>query len=365
MTKQIGFIGLGLIGGSIAKAIRHYHPDIRLYGHASRRTTLTAAHREGVIQNDDFLPLSRFADMDILFLCAPVRSNIDYLRQLAPIVPEGCLITDIGSVKGGIQQEADRLGLSGQFIGGHPMTGSEKDGFAHSSPQLLENAYYILTRNAQIEDTRFNEFKNFISTLGPITLETTPAVHDHATAAISHLPHIISAALVRLVRDNDTEDGIMRTIAAGGFKDITRISSSSPVMWQNICMENQDEILALVDLYEDALKQARRTIADGKEDELIRFFAGAKDYRDSLPVRGNGLLPQANDFYLDLADEAGQIAIVATILAAARVSIKNIGIVHNREFEAGVLHIVLYDEAAKEKAMQLLTEHGYRIHARD
>lgn len=362
--EKIGFIGLGLIGGSIAKAIRQYYPEIQLYGHASRQATLLAAHEEGVIENDDFLPLEHFSKMDIVFLCSPVRANIDYLRQLAPLVSEDCLLTDVGSVKGEIQKVADELGLSAQFIGGHPMTGSEKDGFAYSSTQLLENAYYILTHNSSIDGSRFNKFKVFISSLGPIAIEATPELHDYATAAISHLPHIISATLVRLVRDNDTPHGLMRTIAAGGFKDITRISSSSPVMWQNICMENRDELLHLLKLYEDALHQAEEMVDKGDEEELLSFFSGAKDYRDSLPIRGNGLLPRANDFYLDLADEAGQIAIVATLLATASISIKNIGIVHNREFEAGVLHIDVYDEAAKEQAMQILTDHGYTIHKR-
>ncbi|MBR1635658.1 MAG: prephenate dehydrogenase [Lachnospiraceae bacterium] len=363
--NKIGFIGLGLIGGSIAKAIQKYYPEIRLYGHASRQTTLAAAHDEGVIENDDFLPLEEFAHMDIVFLCSPVRCNIDYLRRLAPLLDENCLLTDVGSVKGEIQKAADELGLSAQFIGGHPMTGSEKDGFAFSSAQLLENAYYILTRNPEIDEVRFNKFKVFISSIGSLAIEATPTLHDHATAAISHLPHIISATLVRLIRDNDTPDGIMRTIAAGGFKDITRISSSSPVMWQNICMENRDELLHLIQLYEEALHKAEEMVSVGDEEELLSFFSGAKDYRDSLPIRGNGLLPRANDFYLDLADETGQIAIVATLLATAGISLKNIGIVHNREFEEGVLHIDVYNEADKDQAMQILTDHGYKIHRRN
>ena len=192
--EKIGFIGLGLIGGSIAKAIQKYYPEIRLYGHASRQTTLAAAHDEGVIENGDFLPLEEFAHMDIVFLCSPVRCNIDYLRKLAPLLDENCLLTDVGSVKGEIQKAADELGLSAQFIGGHPMTGSEKDGFAFSSAQLLENAYYILTRNPEIDEVRFNKFKVFISSIGSLAIEATPTLHDHATAAISHLPHIISAS---------------------------------------------------------------------------------------------------------------------------------------------------------------------------
>ncbi|MBR1629357.1 MAG: prephenate dehydrogenase/arogenate dehydrogenase family protein, partial [Lachnospiraceae bacterium] len=227
-----------------------------------------------------------------------------------------------------------------------------------------ENAYYILTRSKDLPKETFAEFQQFIASLGPITLETTPPLHDYATGAISHLPHIISATLVNFVRDNDTPEGILGTIAAGGFKDITRISSSSPVMWQNICVENRDEILRLIDMYDTALQSARRIVEDGITEELLDFFSGAKEYRDSMPAMKTGLLPRNHDFYLDMADEAGQIARVATLLAQQEVNIKNVGIIHNREFREGVLHIELYDETSRDKAMQILADAGYTIHRR-
>ena len=363
--RTIGFIGLGLIGGSIAKAIHQYHPHIRIYGHASHADTLALAHHEAIIENDHFLPLSEFARMDILFLCAPVQRNIDYVRQLAPmLLGNHCLVTDVGSVKNGIQQVIDELGLSQSFIGGHPMTGSEKDGFSYSSPQFLENAYYILTRHRDFDEKRFRRFQEFIASLGSITLETTPAIHDYATAAISHLPHIVAAALVNLIREHDTPEKIMGTIAAGGFKDITRISSSSPVMWQNICVENRDEIQKLIDLYGQTILSARALVEKSDEEALISFFSSAKDYRDSMPTIKTGFLPRIYDFYLDMADEAGQIACVASILAERRINIKNIGIVHNREFGEGVLHIELYDDESKSAAMKVLKKQGYIIRRR-
>ncbi len=361
---SISFIGLGLIGGSIAKAIKKYHPEIKLYGHASHASTLQDAFNDEVISNRDFLPLEELAKSDIIFLCAPVGNNIEYLCKLAPIVPKTTLITDIGSVKGGIESKAKMLGLSSQFIGGHPMTGSEKDGYSNSLAMLLENAYYILTENDEIDPKRFKEFAGFISSLGAITLKASPKLHDHATAAISHLPHIIAASLVKYVHDCDTDDGFMRTIAAGGFKDITRIASSSPVMWQNICMDNKDELLATLSSYEDTLRFAKKLINDGDPDKLNSFFQESKDYRDSMPIPKGSILPQTYDFFLDLEDEAGQIASVATTLALANISIKNIGIIHNREFEDGVLHLELYDNNSRTEATELLEKRGYRVHHR-
>ncbi len=360
--KKIGFIGLGLIGGSIAKAIREKHPSVRLYARAGSAGTVAEAFHAGVIENEAPMELSDFAQMDVIFLCSPVGINIEYLNALSKIVPETTLITDVGSVKSEIVNAAAAAGLSRQFIGGHPMTGSENSGFSSADPLLLENAYYILCAGEGVEPAVVSHFSAFITSLGADTLRLEPGEHDHAVAAISHLPHIIASSLVNLVRESDNDGHVMRMIAAGGFKDLTRIASSSPVMWQNICIENKAEILSVIDLYADALDRSRKLVEKGDTDGLLSFFGDAKDYRDSMPIRAKGLLPAAFDFYLDLKDEAGQISIVAAILAAAQLNIKNIGIVHNREFSDGVLHIDMYDGDSMNTAMELLQQHGYRLY---
>ncbi len=364
MYQKIGFIGLGLIGGSIAKAILQKYPQTDIFALDSSPAAVAEAHAAGVIKNDAPLPLCDFADMDVIFLCSPVEVNIDYLKKLAPIVSSEVLVTDVGSVKEKIMDAAERAGLSAQFIGGHPMTGSESSGFLSADPMLLENAYYILCASAAMDEIRVRHFRVFLTSLGADVLMLDPKEHDHAVAAISHLPHIIAANLVNFIRQSDSSAGVMRTISAGGFKDITRIASSSPVMWQNICIENRDEILNLIDRYGDALSRTRELVANNDKDGLLSFFSTAKDYRDSMPIRAKGLLPSAFDFYLDLKDEVGQISIVASILAAARLNIKNIGIVHNREFSDGVLHIEMYDETSKDEAMNLLEQHGYPLYGR-
>ncbi|MFN2925819.1 prephenate dehydrogenase/arogenate dehydrogenase family protein [Lachnospiraceae bacterium YH-ros2228] len=362
--KKIGFIGLGLIGGSIAKAIRLEYPKIKLIGHASRRSTLEKAEAEGVILNKDFLPLEEFATCDVLFLCSPVRVNCDYLDQLKPLLSKKTLITDVGSVKGDIHEKIRELGLSAQFIGGHPMAGSEAIGFENSSRLLLQNAFYILTHDPEMNAEELNLFSEFVHSLGAIPIQLTPDRHDFATASISHLPHIISASLVDLVRKEDTKDSILKTIAAGGFRDITRISSSSPVMWQNICLANRDEILKLLDLYEDSLDEFRKAILAGDSESLIRLFSNAKEYRDSLAITDRGILPVANEIYLFIEDKVGGIAAVSKLLADHDINIQNIGIIHNREFEDGVLRIETYRSDDRDRAVQLLKEAGYQIRKR-
>lgn len=241
------------------------------------------------------------------------------------------------------------------------MAGSEAIGYDHSSPYLLENAYYILTVTDDFSREKTGRLFCLYHFSWCAHTDHEPEKHDFATACISHLPHVIAASLVNFVAENDFSDETMKTIAAGGFRDITRIASSSPVMWQHICATNRDEILKAAALYQKSLQDFITSITDQKEDAVIRLFSSAKDYRDDLPLKKQGVLPSSYEFYLDLADEAGAIATIATTLAANGISIKNIGIVHNREFEKGVLRIELYDQAAMDAAELVLSKH-YTIH---
>jgi len=361
---KIGFIGLGLIGGSIAKKIKINHPDCEIIATARRQETITEAYDMGLISNSELLPLSAFAECDIIFLCAPVEKNLDYLRELKNVISDHTIITDVGSTKTQIHKEVISLGLENQFIGGHPMTGSEKTGITNANEYLLENAYYIITPTAQNTQQQIDDFYALVKELGSIPMVLDYEAHDYATASISHLPHMIAYTLVNLVKDIDDENETMKTIAAGGFKDITRIASSSPVMWESICMTNQEQLIKLMDKYIASLSELRNDIENAASQTLLDKFQSAKDYRDSITVRNVKSYNKVHELFLDLADEAGGIAIIASILAFKGISIKNIGIVHNREFEEGVLHIEFYDAESVELAAELLVEKNYVVHRR-
>ena len=362
--NKIGFIGLGLIGGSIAKKMKINHPECEIIATARRQETITEAYGMNLISNDILLPLSAFEDCDLIFLCAPVEKNLDYLRELKNIVSKHTIITDVGSTKTQIHKEVISLGLEKQFIGGHPMTGSEKTGISNANEYLLENAYYIITPTKETTEEQVNEFYSLVKDLGSIPMVLDYEAHDYATASISHLPHMIAYTLVNLVKDIDDENETMKTIAAGGFKDITRIASSSPVMWESICMTNQEQLIKLMDSYIDSLSELRNDIKNSDSQILLNKFQSAKDYRDSITVRNVKSYNKVHELFLDLADEAGGIAIIASILAFKGISIKNIGIVHNREFEEGVLHIEFYDAESTDLAAELLIEKNYIVHRR-
>ncbi len=362
--KNIGFIGLGLIGGSIARTLKRLYPEKKLYATSGHLSTVQEAYNDQIIENDTQLSLEEIGRLDLIFLCAPVQKNIEYLKQLKPYLGEHTIVTDVGSVKSDIHEAASSLGLSHCFIGGHPMAGSEKTGYAHATAYLLENAYYILTPTADCPAHAVEKLTALIKSLGAIAIVLEHHAHDHATATISHLPHIVAATLVNLVKQLDDKQETMKTIAAGGFKDITRIASSSPVMWENICLSNRAQILDIMDRFDEQLAHIRAQIADANKASINGFFQSAKDYRDSITIQRSGPIKKVFELYCDLIDEAGGIATIATILASNNLSIKNIGIIHNREFEEGVLHLEMYDADSLQKAVELLRKYHYTVYER-
>lgn len=286
MTENlnIGFLGLGLIGGSIARAIRSAFPDTRIQVYTRRKNPdLEQGVKDGILSGLVYDIGSEFSSCDIIFLCAPVLKNIEFLHHLKPLIHKNCIITDVGSVKGNIHKTARDLGLEHNFIGGHPMAGSEKTGYANSSVSLLENSYYLLTPTPHTSETQLQLLLSLLKCTGSKCVIVDPGKHDDITAAISHVPHIIAATLVNMVRENDTPEGYMKAFAAGGFKDITRIASSSPEMWENICLSNKGSIDHFLELYIKSLEHFRKLLCEEKTEGIRNTFLEAGTYRDSIP----------------------------------------------------------------------------------
>lgn len=361
-VKKIGFIGLGLIGGSIAKAIRKYYPDYEIVAFDKNKETLALAIQEGIIHISCSSIDHNFQGCSYIFLCTPVAFNAAYLSQVRPFLNKNCILTDVGSVKTSIHEEVISLGMEEYFIGGHPMAGSEKSGFANAKAHLIENAYYIITPTKKTSPEKVEDYRTFLESLKALPLILDYHQHDYITGTISHLPHIIAASLVNFVRTTDTKDELMKYLAAGGFKDITRIASSSPVMWQQICLKNKENISRILSRYIDALQNVRQKIEESDDKALYSMFETSRNYRDSMPSASSGPIKKRHALYCDVIDENGAISIIASILAGNQVSIKNIGIVHNREFEEGVLHIEFYDEASEKKAAALLKKYRYIVY---
>ena len=185
--------------------------------------------------------------------------------------------------------------------------------------------------------------------------------HDFSVAAISHLPHLVASSLVNLVHDNDSKDEIMKRLAAGGFKDITRIASSSPVMWEQICMTNRAPLAAVLEQYIASLNGTLEKLKAGDNQYLSRLFETSRDYRNSISERNQGSVTPEYSFTVDMADEVGAISTLSVILAAKGISIKNIGINHNREHGEGTLKIIFYDKETMDMAWKQLERYHYDL----
>lgn len=359
-----GFVGIGLIGGSVAKSIRRTMPDSKIIVYNRSDKSCEMALLDGTANAATDSVNDIFNECDYIFLCTPVEQNTKYLSVLKDIIKDDCIFTDVGSVKTNIHEEVKKVGLEENFIGGHPMAGSEKTGYENATDRLLENAYYAITPTDKTPQDKIDEFTEIVKTIGAIPINISYEEHDKVVATISHLPHLVASSLVNLVKDNDSEKEYMKTMAAGGFKDITRIASSSPDMWDQICMTNNTNISIMLGKYIDSLSEIKDVLDEHKEGAVYDLISKSKDYRDNIDNRNNGMIDKSYRIYCDIVDESGAIATIATTLATNGISLKNIGIVHNREFEEGVLRISFYNEEAADKAAELLEKHNYNIYKR-
>ncbi|MTK10500.1 MAG: prephenate dehydrogenase [Hungatella sp.] len=359
--EVIAFIGLGLIGGSIARRIKREAPDTKIMAYMRTRSRLDKAREDGIV--DVILDGigKELSECDFIFLCTPVEYNAEYLSKIQPFLKPGAIVTDVGSTKTDIHEAVIRLGMESWFVGGHPMAGSEKTGYENSTDHLLENAYYIITPTAKTTKEQTNRLVHIAEMIGSIPIVLDYHEHDFVTAAISHLPHIVASSLVNLVKDSDNQQGLMKRLAAGGFKDITRIASSSPEMWEQICMTNHKNLSLILERYIDSLNLILGELNKKNGSYINQLFETSRDYRNSFSEKATGPIAPEYSFTVDMADEVGAISTLSVILAAKGISIRNIGINHNREHGEGTLRIAFYDKETMDQAWKQLERYHYEL----
>ena len=351
---NIGIIGLGFMGGSLAKSLSKLATVNKIIAYDLDFTSLQKAKSDKVITDFADSIDNNFSNLDIVFLCTPVKFIKFYVEKLEKVVKKDCIITDIGSTKKEVLEDVKNFDIN--FIGGHPMIGSERSGYETSIDYLFENSFYILTQKDS--NQQINILKDLIKSIGAIPVIIDENKHDYITAVISHVPHIVAAALVNLVKSLDDKNETMKMLAAGGFKDTTRIASSDPIMWQHICMTNRDEISQILGILIANLQSFKITLDKYDKDFIFNYFYDAKAYRDSFITKKiNGqILPYLN---VKIRDESGSIAKTISLIADKNISIKNIGIVNNREQNDGVLNIVFATYEDLNKASDILKENNY------
>ncbi|MBM7692639.1 prephenate dehydrogenase [Peribacillus deserti] len=359
MKGNVFVIGLGLIGGSVSLAIRNTHHETIITGYDVDSKNLRLAKVLGLIDNEAETIKEGAEAADLIIIGTPVVQAESIISELSQLeLKQDVLITDVGSTKKGITSMAGCLVEKGYtFIGGHPMAGSHKSGAIAAKPHLFENAFYLLTPYAGTQTDKVETLKNWLRGTKANFLVVTPELHDHLTGVISHFPHIIASGLVHQARNCHSEDQLVTRLAAGGFRDITRIASSSPEMWRDILLHNKDVILELMKEWIAEMERVKHIVQEEDADEIFAYFDIAKRFRDELPVRSQGAIPAFYDLYIDVPDYPGVISEITGYLAQVNISITNIRILETREEIYAALVVSFQTEGDRKLAMECIRKH--------
>lgn len=351
MKQTVLVVGLGLIGGSIALALQK-SPNIRVIGFDVNENTLQSAKVLGVVQDVTKQPEVAVKNVDILLFATPVNATIEWMEKLKSWdLPEKLIITDTGSTKSLIMQKALELkDLGITFIGGHPMAGSHKSGVLAAKPYLFENAYYMLTPLADEDESNVQQLKDVLQYTRAKLTTVLADTHDQMTSVVSHFPHIVAASLVHLLANESKDNSLTKLLAAGGFRDITRVASSNPILWRDITLQNRKQIANQLTNWQQEMLRVQTLLENGDDQQIETFFAEAKRFRDDLPSASQGALYSTYDLYIDVPDYPGSIAEITAYLADERISITNIRIVETREDVFGILVVSFQNADDRKKA---------------
>jgi len=283
---RLAIIGVGLIGGSLARALRLADACTDVIGYGRNVAHLKKAVSLGVI--DDFKTdvAAAVKDADMVVVSVPLGAMSTVFKQMLPALSRDATITDVGSAKASVMNDARKhLGeRMFSFVPGHPIAGTEKSGVEASTADLFKNRCVILTPLEETGSIALQRVRAMWELTGAEVVEMEPHHHDEVLAATSHLPHILAYSLVDTLARSAQGEEIFR-FAAGGFRDFTRIASSDPVMWRDICLANRDAILGILGKYTNDLEQLAKAIKSGDGDFILKSFSQAKQQRDRILVK--------------------------------------------------------------------------------
>jgi len=338
-------VGAGLVGGSIGMRLRregwHVTGRDRDLARASRALALGALDAVG----DD-------PEADVTFVATPVRAVAEEARAALAAGPG--LVTDVGSVKASIVDAV----ADARFVGGHPMAGSEQEGIEGATANLFEGASWVLTPTAGTDAAAYSQVRQIIGTLGAEVVALLPERHDVLVAIVSHVPHLTAATLMRLADTRSEEHRALLRLAAGGFRDMTRIASGHPGIWPDICSDNRAAIIDVLDDLTAALGRMREIVAADDRRGLLDALERARAARVNLPAR----LRTADDLRevrVPVPDRPGVLADVTTLATDLDVNIVDLEIAHSTEGAQGVL-ILLVEDSAVALLRGALLARGYR-----
>lgn len=359
---RIAIFGVGLIGGSLALCFKS-KPGVTVVGHSVNPASARKYVDRGVVDHATVSIAEAAADADFLFLCVPVGRLEDYVDELTrlPLKP-GCIVTDVGSTKASVVRHGEKLNDRGAaFIGGHPMAGSERSGVEAASSYLFENAYYVLTPTEGTPPEAVDRLRELLRWTKAHVVTMDAELHDEVVAAISHLPHLIAVGLVNQIAGYNESNVLYASLAAGGFRDITRIASGDPLIWRDILIRNRTVLLRLLEDWKGEMDRFRAWLENADGEAVAEAFRSAGAFRSSLPERRKGVIHSLYECYVDVPDTPGIIGKIATELGQARINLSNLSIIESREDVPGILRLSFREEKDLGQAEELLKSRGYAV----
>lgn len=359
---RIGIVGTGLIGTSLGLALRPLTEVAAVVGYDAAADELAEAKRRGALTDVAATPAAAAADADVVVLAVPVSVLPAVAAEVAPALRPGAILTDVASVKSEIVAALEALAPHGvHVVGGHPMAGSHEHGAAHASADLFVGATYLLTPTATTDPGAYGAMTRLVGRLGARALAVDPAAHDLLVAVISHLPQLAATTLMNLAAERArTQHAGLLLLAAGGFRDATRVAASNPELWLDICRENRRAIVEVLDEFAARIGQLRMTLAEGDEAKLSQLLADARDARRGLPGKET-VSGQLVELLLAIPDRPGVLAEVTTTVGALGVNIEDFGIEHAPEGGRGQLRLVVSGVEEADRARDALEARGFEV----
>ncbi len=337
-------VGTGLIGTSIGLALRNRGWWVT--GRDRDPRHIDAARRLGAVD-----AVGQDPDPAVTFIATPAGSVATEAHRA--LTGPGA-VTDVAGVKAPIAEQVAHP----RFVGGHPMAGSEQEGAEGADPDLFEGATWVLCPTASTEAGAYTTVQSVVAGLGANVVALTPRQHDDVVALISHVPHLTAATLMNLAADAAVDERTLLRLAAGGFRDMTRIAAGHPGIWPDVCVENRDVILGVLDDLTSALGEVRRIVAETDRQGLLKLLERAREARVNLPAgvpRGE----QTVEARVAVPDRPGVLAEVTTLLGSMAVNIYDFEIAHSAEGDRGVV-VMVVDAAATDAVRDALAARGYR-----
>lgn len=360
---NVTIIGLGLMGGSLGLAL--VKAGYMVSGWDQNTEIIEEAYQTGAINRKPHDLKDAVAKASVIFIATPVESIAAKVKECLTFVRPGTVFTDLGSIKTKVLEAVFQfLPASQYFVAGHPMTGSEQQGISAADPFLFQNAAYLIIEDPRTPSKAADLVIKLVESVGAQIIRLTAADHDRIVGMVSHLPHLIAATLAKTAGDVEKSFPGTLSLAAGGFRDTTRVALGSPELWREIILGNLDQVLKAIDNFQNELTLLKEILASKEGSQLDQFLAQARETRLQIPAKNKGFLSLLHEMVVTIEDRPGTIVNVLRFLADAGLNIKDIEILRVREGTGGTLRLALESDDAVSQGVKVLESHGFRVRKR-